>query len=101
MNKLTIDEIKKVFSQVGSMTQAAVALNVSYSTFKKYAKQYGIFKPSNKVIQKCQICGLEDWQGKPIKLIITLKDKNRKNWRAANKFVLCPNCESQNKSLTS
>jgi len=58
----TSKEIQWAISQTMSMTQASLLLKYSYNTFKKYAKQYGLFetnqpgkgirKPKNMKINK-------------------------------------------------
>lgn len=42
----------------------------------------------------CACCGLDEWQGKPLKLILSKKDKNECQ-RIENLEFLCPNCYSQ------
>ena len=43
---LTEGQIKWAIQQTKSMTQASKVLNVTYTTFKKYAKRYDLFKPN-------------------------------------------------------
>jgi len=43
--QMTHDNIKAAIASTQSMSQAAIYLGVSYNTFTKYAKQYGLFKP--------------------------------------------------------
>ena len=43
--QMTHDNIKSAIASTQSMSQAAIYLGVSYNTFTKYAKQYGLFKP--------------------------------------------------------
>lgn len=44
---------------------------------------------------KCEICGITDWQGKPITMNLHHIDGNRENNNIKNLQVLCPNCHSQ------
>lgn len=44
---------------------------------------------------KCEICGIKDWQGKPISLQVHHKDGNHFNNNLDNLQLLCPNCHSQ------
>lgn len=44
---------------------------------------------------QCQICGIVDWMGKPIKLELDHIDGNADNNTEENLRVICPNCHSQ------
>lgn len=44
---------------------------------------------------KCECCGLEQWQGKPIPLELHHIDGDRYNNELDNLQLLCPNCHSQ------
>lgn len=49
----------------------------------------------NKILPyKCACCGLEEWQGKPLKLILSKKDRSS-GQNIDNIYFLCPNCYSQ------
>ena len=52
--QMTKQNINAAIQSTQSMSQAAIYLGVSYNTFTKYAKQYGLFKPlkSSKGIRK-------------------------------------------------
>ena len=43
----------------------------------------------------CSICGISDWNGKPIVLELEHKDGNHKNNLIENLSLICPNCHSQ------
>ena len=43
---------------------------------------------------KCEVCGLTEWLGKPIKLEVHHIDGNRQNDDESNLQVMCPNCHS-------
>jgi len=49
----------------------------------------------NIFINCCQICGIHEWQNKPISLHLHHIDGNRKNNALDNLQLLCPNCHSQ------
>lgn len=49
----------------------------------------------NKIEYECNICGINNWQGKPIVLELEHKDGNRNNNNLDNLVLLCPNCHSQ------
>jgi hypothetical protein len=44
---------------------------------------------------KCNLCGIDDWLGKPISLELEHKDGNHHNNLRDNLEALCPNCHSQ------
>lgn len=44
---------------------------------------------------KCEICGVSEWQNKPISCELDHIDGNSKNHELANLRILCPNCHSQ------
>ena len=43
----------------------------------------------------CEICGLTEWQGKPIPLELHHKNGNHHDNSEDNLMILCPNCHSQ------
>ena len=43
---------------------------------------------------KCEMCGIENWLGKDIKLELHHIDGNRFNNNLSNLQILCPNCHS-------
>lgn len=45
--------------------------------------------------QRCACCGLEEWQGKPIKLILSRINGGNNRQTLDNLQFLCPNCYSQ------
>jgi hypothetical protein len=50
---------------------------------------------SGMVENRCDICGLEDWQGKPIIIHLDHINGIRDDHRLENLRMLCPNCHSQ------
>ena len=43
----------------------------------------------------CELCGIEDWCGKPLSFQLHHIDGNNKNNSVDNLQLLCPNCHSQ------
>ena len=44
--------------------------------------------------QKCELCGVSEWQGRPLPLELHHKDGNHYNNEIENLVILCPNCHS-------
>lgn len=44
---------------------------------------------------KCAVCGIEDWNGKPIILEVEHRDGNSEDSSRENVCLICPNCHSQ------
>lgn len=59
-----------------------------YKLLKRLEKE-GIKK------HRCEICGITEWQGKPISLQLHHKDGDNTNQELENLQILCPNCHSQ------
>ena len=43
----------------------------------------------------CEICGITEWNGKPLTLQIDHIDGDRTNNHLDNLMILCPNCHTQ------
>lgn len=57
----------------------------------KTIKKYLIYTGGN----KCQVCGITDWNGKPIVMELEHIDGNSDNNELSNVCLICPNCHSQ------
>jgi hypothetical protein len=44
---------------------------------------------------KCEICGIEEWQGEKAPLVVDYKDNDTRNTNEDNLELICPNCRSQ------
>ena len=44
---------------------------------------------------RCQVCGIEDWNGKPMVFEVEHIDGNSENNHHDNVCLICPNCHSQ------
>jgi hypothetical protein len=59
------------------------------------------YKLKNRILKEglmdnsCTICGIEDWNDKPLKLELDHIDGVRTNHELSNLRLLCPNCHSQ------
>ena len=77
----------------------------NYGEESKYKSQTkrGVAKLVEKGIKvyKCEICGISEWEGKPITLQLHHKDGNHFNNNIDNLQVLCPNCHYQTENYCS
>lgn len=44
---------------------------------------------------KCEVCGILDWNGKPLEMRLDHLDGNSHNHLLLNLRMICPNCDSQ------
>lgn len=49
--------------------------------------------------RRCEVCGLETWNDKPIPLELHHIDGDRCNHKLDNLLLICPNCHSQTKTF--
>jgi len=137
------EEVKSAIETTDTMKKASEKLNVPFSTFKRYATKFGLYKPNqgrkgisrecyendkirlplDKILNgefpfygrnhlkkrllqekifenKCSICGLTEWLGKPITCHLDHIDGNPINHKLSNLRMLCPNCHSQTETYS-
>lgn len=70
---------------------------VSYQTYKLKQR---LFKEGFKE-NKCECCGISDWNGLPLNCELHHKDGNESNNNLDNLIILCPNCHSQTDNFRS
>lgn len=69
--------------------------------------EYQSFKLKNRLIKegikenKCECCGISEWNGKPLNLELHHIDGNSCNHLLDNLQLLCPNCHSQTDNFRS
>lgn len=70
---------------------------VPYQTFKLKLR---LFKEGLKE-NKCECCGISEWNGKPLNCELHHIDGNNANNNLDNLIILCPNCHSQTENFRS
>ena len=66
-----------------------------YQTFKLKNKLFANHIKEN----KCELCGISEWNGKLLNMELHHIDGNRTNHRLENLQILCPNCHSQTETF--
>ncbi|MBP7316103.1 MAG: HNH endonuclease [Chitinophagaceae bacterium] len=67
--------------------------------------QYQTFKLKNRLIRegikknKCENCGISEWDGKSLQMELHHIDGDRTNHKLKNLRILCPNCHSQTETF--
>lgn len=69
-------------------------LNGKYSNYQSYKLKNKLIKAGLKE-NKCECCGITEWNNKPINFELHHIDGNRSNNSLSNLQILCPNCHSQ------
>ena len=69
-------------------------LNGEYPAFQTFKLKKRLLK-ENILQNKCDICGIVEWNGQPLSLELHHKDGVSSNHRLENLQILCPNCHSQ------
>lgn len=69
-------------------------LDGKHPSYQTYKLKNRLFKEGLKE-EKCEECGIEDWNGKPLAFELEHIDGDRTNHRFENLKILCPNCHSQ------
>lgn len=63
--------------------------------------QYQTYKLKNRLISEgikhniCEICGISEWNNKPLNMELDHIDGNKTNHNINNLQILCPNCHAQ------
>lgn len=73
---------------------------IKNSTTKSCKLKNMLFKHGIKK-NKCEICGIEEWQGKPLNMQLHHIDGDPTNNTLENLQILCPNCHAQTDTFCS
>lgn len=69
--------------------------------------QYHTYKLKNRLFEegikenRCECCGISEWNNKPLNMEFHHKDGNKFNHSLDNLIILCPNCHSQTENFRS
>lgn len=75
-------------------------LSGKYPGYQTYKLKNKLFSAGIKE-NKCEICGITEWNGQPLNMELHHIDGNRNNFSLNNLQVLCPNCHAQTDNFTS
>jgi hypothetical protein len=73
------------------LSDILLGLHPTYQTFKLKKRLYDAKIKFN----ICEICGISDWNDKPLECELDHIDGNSSNHKLENLRILCPNCHSQ------
>jgi hypothetical protein len=114
-NKTLHETSAELSMSVVSLWRRAKKLNIQWSDIKRASPNkielseilegkhpsYQTFKLRNRLISegvkinKCEVCGISDWNGKEISTQLDHIDGNSHNHLLDNLRMICPNCHSQ------
>lgn len=69
-------------------------LNNKHSGYSTYKLKNRLFQEGIKE-NKCEVCGITQWNNRPISMELDHIDGNRNNHNLNNLRIICPNCHSQ------
>ena len=85
---------------IGVAKQSGTKISLQTILTGKYP-EYQTFKLKNRLLQegimenKCSICNLTEWNGKPLNMELDHINGNRTDHRLKNLRMICPNCHAQ------
>lgn len=69
------------------------ALIISSGRFHGKRSARNFIKSS--VGDQCNLCGISDWMGEPLVMVMDHVNGNPEDWSIGNMRLICPNCDSQ------
>jgi hypothetical protein len=72
--------------------------NGKYPEFQSYKLKKRLYKEGIKK-NICEICGINEWNSKPIECELDHIDGNKTNHSLVNLRIVCPNCHSQTETF--
>lgn len=73
--------------------------NDKFSNYQTFKLKQWLLK-NNLKENKCEICGISEWNNKPLNCQLHHIDGNKHNNKLENLQILCPNCHSQTETFT-
>lgn len=89
---------KKRRTIIDSYDKLQEILDGKHPTFQPFKLKNLLFKHGLKKNQ-CEICGITEWNGKPINCQLDHIDGNKYNQSLENLRIICPNCHSQTETF--
>lgn len=92
------EENRKIYKQQMAKKSFCLEYNIESKLHKN--TKANSHKLKNKLIEfgykdnKCELCGISEWLGKPVKLQLHHIDGDHDNNELSNLQILCPNCHS-------
>ena len=81
-----------------SMEKLQEILDGKHPTYQPFKLKNLLLKHGLKE-NKCEICGISEWNGKPLNCQLHHKDGNKYNQSLDNLIIICPNCHSQTETF--
>lgn len=85
-------------SNLSSYEKLMEILDGKHPTYQPYKLKNLLIKHGLKK-NKCEICGITEWNGKPINCQLDHIDGNKFNQALNNLRIICPNCHSQTETF--
>lgn len=90
--RTALDEKRKEGGQKQSITKQQKLLERDFDSLPLDSKKRRVIIEQD---NRCFVCGINEWCGKPLTLQVDHADGNNKNDSRSNLRGLCPNCHSQ------
>jgi hypothetical protein len=82
--------IKCQHAYIWMLKKEEIERNGEFKSDSRTCKRYLI----EKFGCKCVICNRDEWDGKPMPVVLDHIDGNSDNWKSENLRLICPNCDT-------